>query len=379
MSQRGFLPVAGLVVLGFACSNHSGSGNGSGSAGSGANGGGSVTLTFAGPIGAAPSAHDAVRVHWQVAENSLGDPASSMRYTVLRGTSLAMTDAVEVASLAGGESFEDTGLLDDITYFYRVVAADDRGNEVSSEELVSAHLPRIPPPPIDYQSEIDPLWATALGRDGQTACIDCHFDGAQTGYGFLSLSSWERLMIGTGSPGKPNSFVVEGESKATAKEFLARFEAATPQAPEHRLWKFSADLFLPEVRHWLDEGAHSSPDLSRPTFDFFDLQNQARYSVTEHGDGTVTVNFPHAEDPESEPYRGTINDHLEYRVYGGRNSNSIDWRNPVAVLERYNFPKSDPSYGLRFDWALPTGTFVVRAVDYTGNVTLDERELVIGD
>ena len=57
-----------------------------------------------------------------------------------------------------------------------------------------------------------------------------------------------------------------------------------------------------------------------PSLTLWTCANQARYSATDNGDGTVWVNFPHASDPDSEPFRGTVNDHLEYHVYGGTDS-----------------------------------------------------------
>jgi len=373
------LAVLGLTLALSGCKNRSGSSSGStgGGASGGSGGGGTVRLDFDGPLDAAPSAGDSVEVSWTIATNSIGDPASSMRYTVYRGTQSDMSDEAIVLGPAAQTSMVDTGLLDDVTYFYRVVANDSAGNQSDNDQLVSAHLPAIPPPPIDYDAEVGNLWSSVPARDGTTVCIDCHHDGM--GYGFLSLESWERLMIGVGTPSKPNSFVIEGKSKATGAAFVEAYFDANNPVPEHGAWRFKREFFLPEVQLWIDEGARPVPDLTRPAFDFMDLQNQARYSATDNGDGTVWVNFPHASDPDSEPYRGTVNDHLRYHVYGGADSNSIDWRNPVAVVNRYNFKKTESSYGVRFPWAFETGVFVVRAYDYTRNATLNEREVSLSD
>lgn len=371
------LAVLGLALASSGCKNRSGS-SGSGSTGGGATGGGgAVTLSFAGPIEAAPSAGDTVEVRWAIATNSAGDSPSSMLYSVYRSTQRDLSDESLVTDRVAQNSLLDTGLLDDISYYYRVVAHDPAGNSSDGSGLVSAHLPAIPPPPIDYDTQVGNLWSSVVARDGKSVCTDCHHDG--TNYGFLSLESWERLMIGTGTPEKPDGLIIEGKSKPSGAAFVDAFYNTTNPVPEHGAWRFKREFYLPEVQIWIDEGARPVPDVSRPAFDFLDMQNQARYSVTDNGDGTVWVNFPHASDPESEPYRGTVNDHLEYHVYAGIDSVSIDWRNPVAVVERYNFKKTENSYGVRFPWAFETGVFVVRAYDYTGNATLNERELILGD
>jgi hypothetical protein len=369
------LVVLGLTLASTGCKNRSGSG--SGSTGGGATGGGTVSMSFAGPLDAAPSADDSVALSWAIASNSIGDPASSMRYSVYRGTQRNMSDEALVLAAAAQTSMVDSGLLDDVTYYYRVVAKDAAGNQSDNANLVSAHLPAIPPPPIDYLTEVGNLWSTVLARDGKTVCIDCHHDA--TAYGFLSLESWERLMIGVGTPSKPNSFITEGKSKASGAAFIEAYLDPNNPVQAHKAWQYKREFFLPEVQIWIDEGARPTPDLSRPVFDFLDLRNQARYSATDNGDGTVWVNFPHATDPESEPYRGPINDHLEYQIFGGVDSISIDWRNPVAKVRRFNFPKTESSYGVRFPWAFETGVFVVRAFDYTRNASLNEREVSLAD
>jgi len=370
------LPVLGLIVAAGGCKNRSGSGSGS-TGGGATGGGGTVTLTFAGPIEATPTQGDEIAISWAIATNSANDAPNSMRYSVYRGTQRDMADEQLVLDQAAQNALLDSGLLDDITYYYRVVAFDPAGNRSEDTGLVSAHLPRIPLPPIDYGTEVGPLWSTVVARDGQTVCIDCHHDNQP--YGFLSLESWERLMIGRGTPEKPDGFVYEGDSKRTGAEFLALYFDEENPVAEHRAWRFKREFFLPEVELWIDEGALEVPDTTRPSFDFLDLQNKARYSATDNGDGTVFVNFPHAYDPESEPIRDRLDDHLEYHVYGGPDSASIDFRNPVAIVNRYFFDKELETYGVRFPWAFETGVFVVRAYDYTGNATLNEREVSLID
>jgi hypothetical protein len=375
------LVVLGLTLASSGCMNRSGPGSGSSGGGAtgggGGGGGGSVTMSFGGPLDAAPSAGDSIALSWSIATNSIGDPISTMRYSVYRGTQRDMADEALVLGTTAQTSMIDSGLLDDVTYYYRVLANDAAGNQSDNDDLVSAHLPTIPPPPIEYVVEVGNLWSSVTARDGKSVCTDCHHDGMA--YGFLSLESWERLMIGVGTPTKPNSFIIEGKSKATGAAFVEAYFDPNNPVPEHNAWRLKREFFLPEVQLWIDEGARPAPDLSRPVFDFMDLQNQARYSASENGDGTVWVNFPHASDPDSEPYRGTVNDHLEYHVYGGVNSILIDWRNPVAVVNRYNFKKTETSYGVRFPWAFETGVFVVRAYDYTRNASLNEREVSLAD
>lgn len=369
------LAVLWLFVAAGGCKNQSGSGSaGSGSTGGGSTGG-SVTLTFPGALDARPTGDDTVRVEWSVATNSAGDPASAMRYSVYRATTRDLSDEVLIVDRGTGNSLDDAGLIDDITYFYRIEAHDPAGNTESAATAVSAHLPWLPPTPIDYATQVEPLWFTVVASDGKTVCVDCH-DASQP-YGFLSLATWERVIIGTGTPDKPDGLIIEGDGERSAQQFEDAYFG--PNAPrEHWGWRFRREFFLPETAMWINEGALSEPDLSRPEFDFVDMQNKARYSATDNGDGTVFVNFPHAWDPESQPLR-KLADHLKYHVYGGPDSNSIDWRNPVAVLDRYQFPWEEQTAGVLFDWAYPTGVFVVRAYDYTRNASLNEREVSLDD
>lgn len=370
--------VAASVVIG--CTNNSGPG--SGSAGGGASGGGSgggggsqVVLSFAGPSSAAPIADNDVLITWPSASNSEGDPPSSMRYSLFRATDMDFSDEVQIADRSSALSLIDAGLTDDVTYYYRAIAYGPTGLAVEDTEPVSTHIPLIPRTPVDYNTVVAPVWSTVPGRDGVTVCTDCHFDGGQPNYGTLSLESWERLVIGVGTPEKPDSVLVEGEPRESGNAFIEAFYADNSALPAHQMWEFKREFFMPEVAYWVSEGGMEFPDLARPAFDFDSLQNQSRYAVTDNGDGSLNVTFPHANDPESEPYRGTVNDHLEYRIFAGETSNTIDWRNPVDTVARYNFPKTDQTFSVRLDWPWETGVFVVRAWDYAGNVTLNEREL----
>jgi hypothetical protein len=378
MSSRLLLTLfsSSLLVLGLACKN-SNSGASSGGASGGGSGGGTTPpeIYFDGPTDAAPVSSTSVSIVWGDATNSAGDPPSSMQYDVFRGTSVNMTDEVLVVAGAPSlTSFVDEGLLDDVTYFYRVVARDASGLEAQASNLVSSHLPGIPPTPLDYQTDIEPIWSTIEGSDGVTFCTDCHVDTG-TVYGTLSLQSWERLMIGVGTPAKPDTVIVVGDDIATGVNLEEKFYFWEASQAAHNMWSFKRELFLDTLRRWVNEGASEVPDVSLPVFDFEDTRNQSRYSVTNNGDGTVTVTFPHAADPDSEPYRGPENDHLEYRVYGGVDSLNMNWRTPVAIVKRYHFKKTEDFYSISFDWAWDSGVFVVRARDFARNEAINEREL----
>jgi hypothetical protein len=384
MSSRFFLVVCSscLLVLGFACKNSSGgsssggaSGGGSGGGGGGGGGGSTPEIFFDGPLEATPESPTSISVQWVDATNSAGDPPSSMQYDLYRSTTSELADEqLVVAAVSGLTSFIDQSLLDDVTYFYRVVARDASGLESTDAGLVSSHLPKIPETPLDYQTDVAPLWSTIPANDGVSFCTDCHVDTGSV-YGTLSLESWERLMIGVGTPTKPDTVIVVGNSKATAANTADKFYFWKSALPAHNMWFYKRELFVDALGRWVDEGATEVPDVSLPQFDFDDLRNQSRYSVVDNGDGTVSVTFPHALDPESEPFRGTVNDHLEYRVFGGIDSLSIDWRTPVAQVERYIFEKSEDFYSIRFDWSWDSGAFVVRARDYARNESLNEVEL----
>ena len=70
------LAVLGLTLALSGSKNRSGSGSGStgggASGGGGGSGGGTVTMSFDGPIDAAPSAGDSIAVSWSIASNSIG-------------------------------------------------------------------------------------------------------------------------------------------------------------------------------------------------------------------------------------------------------------------------------------------------------------------
>ena len=129
---------------------------------------------------------------------------------------------------------------------------------------------------------------------------------------------------------------------------------------------------------WIDEGATETPDTTPPTFDPAELANPDLHSVEILDSDSVRVAFPHAMDPESMPYVANMpGDHLEYRIYGGMDSNSIDWDNPLRVINRLYFPLWKDSFEANVDWVHDYGVFVVRAVDLIGNQSLAEFELSV--
>jgi hypothetical protein len=346
-------------------------GPGTGGGGTGGGGGGTATLTFDGPTDASPTSSTAVSVTWNAAvlTVALGD---DLVYDVFRDTAVDMLSETLVGTTAVGElSMLDESLASDQTYFYRVVA---RTAELSSDnvDVVSAHLPAVPPTPMDYMTDIDPLWAR-LGNDGITTCLDCH-DGTNA---VMDLRTWEGLQIGVGTPSAPDSFISPGFGAESFRDAVARLVSHTSSLNSHKMWASQAVDYKTALEPWIDQGATQETDLSSPTFSTADLQNSALYNVVESTATRITLTFPHALDPESVPYAPQAFDHLRYLVYAGPDSNSIDWDTPIKKVPGGLFPLADPSLSFTFNYAEPGGTFVVRALDFSGNESLNEIEIVL--
>jgi hypothetical protein len=346
-------------------------GPGTGGGGSGGGGGSTATLTFEGPDSASPTSTTAVSVVWNAAilTAALGD---DLVYDVFRDTAADMLGETLAGTTAVGElSMVDEDLASGQTYFYRVVA---RTAELSSDnvDVVSAHLPTVPATPMDYMIDIDPLWSR-LGNDGITSCLDCH-DGTNA---VMDLRTWEGLQIGVGTASAPDSFVSPGFGEDSFRDAVARLLSHTGSLNSHKMWASQAVDYQTDLEPWIDQGATSESDLTVPTFSEADLLNGALYNVAEATATRVTVTFPHALDPESEPYAPHAFDHLKYLIYAGPDSNSIDWDTPVKKIPRGAFPLADSSFSITFNFADAVGTFVVRAVDFSDNESLNEIEIVL--
>jgi hypothetical protein len=226
---------------------------------------------------------------------------------------------------------------------------------------------------MDYATTVEPLWSL-FDKSGTNTCLDCH-DGVTTK---PDLTSWKGLMIGVGSETYPNSFITPTQGQASFKEAIVRIINHPASFPYHKQWKLHKTTFQSVLIPWIDEGATEASDVTPPVFDPAELADSALYSIRIEDANRVEVSFPHASDPESMPFVGSLpGDHLEYRVYGGMDANSIDWDTPLRKLDRLYFPFWKSSFDLSVDWPHDTGVFVVRAVDLIGNQSLAEVELSI--
>ncbi len=358
-----------------------GGGFGSGAGGSnwggpgtddGGGGGTTPTLTFDGPINADPATPTSVAVQWHAASVNTSTP-EAIAYDVFRADAVDMLSESLIATVDdGATSFVDSNLTDGQTYFYRVVA---RTTDLASDnaDVVSAHLPQIPAAGLDYATTIEPLWSM-FDHSGTYTCLDCH-DGVNAK---LDLTSWEGLVIGVGSADYPNSFIIPTQGRASFSEGIRRLLSYPKAMVAHRRWRYAQPVYDTNLVQWINEGAQPEPDVTPPTFDAADFADPAKFSIEIFNDERFKLRFPHASDPESTPYiNNTPGDHLEYLIYGGMDSNSIDWENPLRKVRRLHFPHWKPKYEISVLWPHDHGVFVVRAVDLLGNQSLEEAELVI--
>jgi hypothetical protein len=78
-------------------------------------------------------------------------------------------------------------------------------------------------------------------------------------------------------------------------------------------------------------------------------------------------------DPESLPFNGSRAGQLEYAIYAGVDSNSINWDKPVAIGKVDLATENDPTISTSFEWLESDSLIVVvRPLDASGRgVTFD--------
>ena len=312
-----------------------------------------------------------ITLSWQPALlASTGSGASQMRYHIYRGLSeeLAKQESSFVATTdAGVDSFIDSGLPDSTTIYYRVVAMDTEERTSITTEVASAHTPSAyGAGTIDYTANILPLWSTPMPGDASTTCLSCH---TTPGAGMLDLSTLEGVLAGIGTLGAPDSFVIPYQGEASWSEFVSRM-TVFPNFFQHSAF-FAEPTGLSAMQEplmaWISEGALAVPDSEPPVFEFGDSETAGRYFGEFTAFDTVQVTYPHAVDPESLPFNGSRAGQLEYAIYAGVDSNSINWDKPVAIglVELAN--ENDPTISTSFEW-LESDTLivVVRPMDASG-------------
>jgi len=379
-----------LATLPLSCGSSSSSGGSGGTGGSGDD----VTVTFSGPQSASPISATKVVISWLDASNSAGDPASSMSYEVYRSTALDLSDEASVGTTSPGvTSYVDTGLAGAgaNSYFYRVVASDVFGNESVNATIVSAHPPaNVSSGSLSHATDVLPLFDlegdTILPGPEAAAitCLDCHVSSGGVIAADADYTTYDGLVIGTGTSGSPDTWLSPGEGTSTASEFLSRFwtypgspDAATAHGAAGAGYDTkTADLqaFADALKNWANEGGLESADTERPVMDFTDIGNTTYEASYDLVNDQVTITTFHASDPESQA--AWPNDQLMYRIYGGLTSNTIDWDTPLVETDR-NVYAMDSDIAMTFSYSAATGVFVVRAVDFEGNETLNEAELAV--
>ncbi|NQU48332.1 MAG: hypothetical protein HQ519_06770 [Planctomycetes bacterium] len=380
-----------LVVLPLSCGSSSSSGGSGGTGGTGED----VQVNFSGPQSSSPISATKVVISWLDASNTAGDPPSSMSYKVYRSTALDLADETLVGTTSPGvTSYVDGGLAGTgkQTYFYRVVAADVFGNLSVNANVVSAHPPAaIQSGSIDFATDVQPLFdlegeAVIPGPEsGPITCLDCHDGTTNILATEANYTTYAGIVIGVGTSGSPDSWLVPGNGNQTSNQFLSRFwtydngnpnAAAAHGAAGAGYHNSTNDLqaFANALKSWANEGGLEAPDTERPVMDFTNVNNSSYEASYDLGNDQVTITTFHASDPESQA--GMLTDPLRYRVYGGLSSTTIDWDTPLVETDR-NIYSMTSNVTMTFAYSGATGVFVVRAVDFEGNESLNETELKV--
>jgi hypothetical protein len=324
-----------LALLPLSC----GSGSSSSSVGAGATVAGQANLNI---VFAGISAADAINpfevtLSWPsaVVQPTL-QGAAGMRYRIYRGLTAdaALLEANLVATTDPGvTSFIDRGLPDNTTLFYRVVAVDTDNRVSISEKVANARTPaEYGPGSAVFGPDILPLWDAEMPGNPGTTCLSCH---TTPGPGHLDLSTPEGMLIGIGTPQNPDTFVFPYDGTSSWSEFIARM-SALPALFNHLPYFATPDALAAmqqPLTDWIFEGALTVADDTPPVFTFGSPEEAGRYFGEFLDFETVQVTFPHASDPESLPANGSKEGQLEYAIYAGRNSNSINWDKPLIIAQ----------------------------------------------
>jgi hypothetical protein len=177
------------------------------------------------------------------------------------------------------------------------------------------------------------------------------------------------VLAGVGTLAAPDSFVIPYQGEASWAEFLARMTVWPNFFPHSAYFAEPTGLAAMEepLKAWISEGALAVPDSTPPVFEFGDAETAGRYYGEFTAFDTVKVTYPHAVDPESLPFNGSRAGQLEYAVYAGVDSNSINWEKPVAIGVVELALENEPTASVSFEW-LESDTLiaVVRPLDASG-------------
>lgn len=362
MPQARLLALALAAFLPLGCGGTSASRTTTGPAS-----GGGVLPTFSGVGSASALSPTEILVSWPDAIGGASNSSATMKYRVYRALdalSVQLSSALVHETKAGVTTFVDTGLPPFSTLYYRVEALDARGNLATSVRVTAARTPSVfAPGTIDYNTEVRPLWDTA-DPGGQT-CIGCH-DGVNPLGGRFDLSSPEGVLAGVGTLQNPDSFVVPYDGDATWNEFVYRFVGRPVEHGGYFTTPGAIVAMRDPLSGWVYEGALTAPDATPPIFQFDAIENAGKYHGRFVDHQTAEVTFFHAADPESLPLSGLTKGQLEYHVYAGEDSASIDWENPVATVFSPERTPQDDTITVVFPWTASHLCMVVRAMDASG-------------
>ncbi|MGB0685008.1 MAG: hypothetical protein ACPGQD_02285 [Planctomycetota bacterium] len=360
-----------LALTPLSCGSGGGGGGATVGAGATAAGQGTADIVFSGVASADAINSNEVTLSWPdaVLQPTL-QGAAGMRYRIYRGLDEAgaLNEGNLVATTEGGvTSFVDSGLPDNTTLFYRVVAVDTDDRLSLSNKVASARTPaQYGPGLATFGADILPLWSTPMPGNPSVTCLTCH---TTPGPGSLDLSTVEGLLVGIGTSANPDTFVVPYDGASSWSEFIARM-SALPTLFDHLPYFATPDGLLAmeePLSAWIFEGALTAPDSSPPVFTFSDPQLAGLYFGEFTAFDTVQVTFPHASDPESLPANGSRAGQLEYAIYAGRDSNSIAWDQPIAISTVDANEADDDFLTETFTWTESDSlVVVVRPLDSSG-------------
>jgi hypothetical protein len=313
--------------------------------------------------------------------------AAGMRYIVFRGTTKqeTLSDSGIIAITDPGVlSFTDSGLADNQTWYYSVAAMDPDDTISNNVQVAISRTPsEYAAGTMNFTVDVLPLFSSIRDpNDLTTNCLSCHT--TPTAAGGMDLSTLEGIIAGIGTAGNPDSFIIPFLGDDSWSEFGARFTAGNILDSSSAFYNHLSFLAAPDggtplipgdgiedlqtpIRNWAFEGALPSPDSTPPVFEFADVQNAGLYYGVFTDFDSVRLFIPHASDPESIPVTGSLAGQIDYVVYAGTDSNSIDWDRPLLIKSITVNEANQAFVAINFDWTLSNElTVVVRPMDAAG-------------
>ncbi len=401
--RESFVPrtlILGLVALiPVAC----GGSGATATASAGATSGIGIPPAFEGVGSADAISPTEVVVSWPKAIGGSNSASNQMRYRIYRGigpsgpTTVLQPTALVHSTGPGELNWVDNdngaGLPPYTTIYYRVEAIDSDGDVARNALVTTARTPSLyQPGSADYFTDVEPLWSTPEPNNPTVTCVSCH-DGVNPAGGRLDLSTPEGVLAGIGTPSAPDSFIIAYDGDGTWNEFTFRFVQHPVEHGAYFAAPAAIMAFQTPLSSWVLEGALTVPDSTPPVFRFDDIANAGKYHARFIDYQTAEVTWFHADDPESLPATGSTLGQLEYHVYAGSSSETIDWDNPVVDVFSTEKTPSNDTMTATFPWTGNQVTIVVRAFDASGravdpndplqaplrrrNMSVNEREIHI--